>query len=153
MSIERNNPDGLFQPPDESSYVQVLTTTGQKQVFVSGTVSKNAAGKLMYAGDMVGQTRYVLELVEASLESERASMADVTRRRIFVRDIDDFIENGAIDVLGEFWPDGAECTSTLIEVSGLADQHHAGPAPDVDHADPDDHRFLVEIDVTAVIDD
>ena len=152
MSIERNNPEGLFEPPDESSYTQVLTTTGEKQVFVSGTVSKNAEGKLVYAGDMEAQTRYVLEVVEASLESEGATMADVTRRRIFVRDIDEFIENGGIDVLGEFWPQGKECTSTLVEVGGLADQHHDGPAEDVDHADPDDHRFLVEIDVTAVID-
>lgn len=152
MSIERNNPEGLFEPPDESSYTQVLTTTGEKQVFVSGTVSKNAEGKLMYAGDVEGQTRYVLESLEQSLESEGASMADVTRRRIFVRDIDAFIEDGGIDVLGEFWPQGEECTSTLVEVGGLADQHHDGPADGVDHADPDDHRFLVEIDVTAVVD-
>lgn len=153
MPIDRNDPTELFQPPDESAYTQVLTATGERQIFVSGTISKNAEGKLMYAGDMVEQTRYVLEVIETSLASEGADMSDVTRRRIFTRDIDEFIENGAIDVLGEFWPDGDECTSTLVEVSGLADQHHDGPAEGVDHADPDDERFLVEIDVTAVVDE
>lgn len=153
MPIDRTNPDGLFQPPDESAYTQVLTTAGDRQVFVSGTVSKNADGKLMYAGDMSEQTRYVLKSIETSLAVEGAEMSDVTRRRIFTRNIDEFIENGAIDVLGEFWPDGAECASTLVEVGGLADQHHDGPANGVDHADPDDERFLVEIDVTAVVDE
>lgn len=152
MPIERNNPEGLFEPPDESSYTQVLTTTGEKQIFVSGTVSKNADAKLMYAGDMVEQTRYVLQQVERSLESEGADMSDVTRRRIFVRDIDEFIDGEAINVLGEFWPEESECTSTLVEVGGLADQHHDGPAENVDHADPVDERFLVEIDVTAIVD-
>lgn len=151
MPIDRNNPEELFQPPAESAYAQVVTTTSDRQVFVSGTVPKNADGKLMYAGDMERQTRYVLEAVETTLASEGADMADVTRRRIFTRDIDEFIENGAIDVLGEFWPDGAECASTLVEVSGLADHHHDGPAAGVDHADPTDDRFLVEIDVTAVL--
>lgn len=153
MPIDRKNPDELFQPPDEGAYTQVMETAGERQVFVSGTVSKNAEGKLMYAGDMVEQTRYVLEAVETSLAASGATMSDVTRRRIFARDIDEFIEEGAIDVLGEFWPAGAECTSTLVEVSGLADQHHDGPADGVDHADPDDERFLVEIDVTAVLDE
>lgn len=153
MTTERISPEGVMDPPDESSYTQVVRTTGDVQVDVAGTTSKNERGELMYAGDLEGQTRHVLSTIETCLEAAGASMADVTRRRIFVRDIDDFIENGAIDVLGEFWPDGAECTSTLIEVTGLADQHHAGPAPDVDHADPDDHRFLVEIDVSAVVDD
>lgn len=151
MPIDRIDPDELFQPPDESAYTQVLATTGERQIFVSGTISKNAEGKLMYAGDMEAQTRYVLQCVETSLAAEGADMADVTRRRIYTRDIDEFIENGAIDVLGEFWSEGAECTSTLVEVSGLADQHHDGPADGVDHADPDDERFLVEIDVTAVV--
>lgn len=153
MTLERISPEGVFEPPAESSYTQLLTATGGTQVEVAGTTSKNDRGELMHAGDMEAQTRYVLSTIETCLEAAGATMADATRRRIFVRDIDDFIENGAIDVLGEFWPDGAECTSTLIEVTGLADQHHAGPAPGVEHADPDDHRFLVEIDVTAVVDD
>lgn len=75
-------------------------------------------------------------------------MADVARRRISVRDIDEFVEDRAIDVFGEFWPQNEECTSTRVEVGGLAD-HHDGPAEGVDHADSDAHRFLVEIDVTA----
>jgi enamine deaminase RidA (YjgF/YER057c/UK114 family) len=153
MPIERTNPEGVFQPPDESSYTQVLTATGDKHVCVSGTVPKNAESKLVHAGDMEAQTRYVLQVIEQSLAAEGADMGDVIRRRIFTRDIDEFIENGAIDVLGEFWPDGEECTSTLVEVGGLADQHHDGPAEGVDHADPTDERFLVEIDVTAVIEE
>lgn len=153
MTIERTNPDGVFEPPDESAYTQVLSATGDKQVFVSGTLPKNQDGELMYAGDVVEQTRYTLEVVERSLAAEGGDMSDVVRRRIFVRDIDEFIEDGAIDVLGEFWPQGAETTSTLVEVGGLADHHHDGPAVGVEHADPDDHRFLVEIDVTAVVEE
>ena len=153
MTIERIQSDDLYQGADESAYTRGLIAEG-KLVFLSGQTAKNPDGKLMYAGDMAGQTRYVLEEIERSLAAAGADMSDVVRRRIFARDTHRFIECGAIDHLREFWPDGAETTSTLVQVEGFSDHyHHDGPAEGVDHLDPTDSRILVEIDVTAVIDD
>lgn len=153
MTITRTNPADVTTPPEESSYAQVVTATGAKHVYVSGTVSKNPDGMLMYAGDMERQTRHTLRKVETSLEAVGADMSDVVRRRIFVRDVDWFIDSGAIEVLGEFWSGQEACASTLVEVDGLADQHHGGLAEGVDHADPEDLRYLIEIDVTAVVEE
>jgi enamine deaminase RidA (YjgF/YER057c/UK114 family) len=153
MTIERIQSDELYQGDDEAAYTRGLIAEG-KFVFLSGQTAKNPDGFLMYAGDVAGQTRYVLESIERSLEAADTDMANVVRRRIFARDTHKFIECGAIDHLREFWPEGAQTTSTLVQVGNFSDHyHHNGPAEGVDHLDPTDSRLHVEIDVTAVIPD
>jgi enamine deaminase RidA (YjgF/YER057c/UK114 family) len=58
-------------------------------VFVSGTTASDAAGITQYPGDAAAQADYILRKIEAALGQAGASLADVVRTRIFVRDIKD----------------------------------------------------------------
>jgi enamine deaminase RidA (YjgF/YER057c/UK114 family) len=58
-------------------------------VFVSGTTASDAAGTTQHRGDAAAQADYILRKIEAALGEAGASLADVVRTRIFVRDIKD----------------------------------------------------------------
>lgn len=60
------------------------------RVFVSGTTASDASGKVQHPGDPAGQTRYVIGKIEAALAEAGASLADVVRTRVFVRNIADW---------------------------------------------------------------
>lgn len=150
MPIDRTNPDEIFTPPDEAKYAQVLSTAGNTHVFVAGVLSKNAQGEMIGVDDMETQTRTVLSQIETCLAVEDATMADVVRRRVFTIDIDRFLAIQG-EVYDDYWTDDAVPGSTLVQVESLADAHHDGVAP----SEPTDvePRFLIEIDVTAVLDE
>jgi enamine deaminase RidA (YjgF/YER057c/UK114 family) len=59
-------------------------------VFVSGTTASDAMGQVQHPGDAAAQTLYILRKIEAALAEAGASLADVVRTRIFVRDIADW---------------------------------------------------------------
>ncbi len=60
------------------------------RVFVSGTTASDASGMVQHPGDPAGQTRYIIRKIEAALAEAGASLADVVRTRVFVRDIADW---------------------------------------------------------------
>ena len=59
-------------------------------VFVAGTTASDAAGQVQHPGDAAAQTSYILRKIEAALTEAGASLADVVRTRIFVRDLADW---------------------------------------------------------------
>ena len=59
-------------------------------IYVSGTTASDASGAVQHLGDPAGQTRYVLAKIEAALAQAGASLADVVRTRVFVRNIGDW---------------------------------------------------------------
>jgi enamine deaminase RidA (YjgF/YER057c/UK114 family) len=99
-------------------------------VFVAGTTSGSPEGAIGGA-DAALQTREIFVRLAAALEQAGASLADVVRTRIYLKNINDFDAVGRVH--GEFF--GAiRPATTAVEVSALA-------APDM----------LVEIDVDAII--
>jgi enamine deaminase RidA (YjgF/YER057c/UK114 family) len=60
------------------------------RVFVSGTTASDSSGAVQHPGDAGGQARYIIRKIEAALTEAGASLADVVRTRIFVRDIADW---------------------------------------------------------------
>lgn len=61
-----------------------------RTVYVAGTTAADATGAIQHAGDPAGQTRYILGKIEAALREAGASLSDVVRTRIFVREIGDW---------------------------------------------------------------
>jgi enamine deaminase RidA (YjgF/YER057c/UK114 family) len=59
-------------------------------VYVAGTTAADASGAVQSPNDAAGQTRYVLNKIAAALTEAGASLEDVVRTRIFVRNIDDW---------------------------------------------------------------
>jgi enamine deaminase RidA (YjgF/YER057c/UK114 family) len=82
---------------------------------------------------IAAQTRKALRRIETALQQAGGSLSDVVRTRIFVTDISQWHEVGAIhaEVFGEIGP-----VATMVEVSALIS------------AD-----LLVEIEVDAYVDD
>jgi enamine deaminase RidA (YjgF/YER057c/UK114 family) len=98
---------------------------------VTGTVALDENNALVGDNDAYAQTKFIIEKIEKVLQRAGASLSDVVRTRMFVRDISRWEEYGKAH--GEFFKDIRPCTS-MIEVKGLI-------APE----------YLIEIEATAVV--
>ena len=98
---------------------------------VSGTCAVDRDGAAMAAGDMYGQTKRILEIIQVAIEHLGGSMQDVVRTRMYVTDISRWEEAGKAH--GEVFSDIRPATS-MIEVSKLI-------APE----------YLIEIEATAIV--
>ncbi|HLF45141.1 MAG TPA: RidA family protein [Chitinophagaceae bacterium] len=98
---------------------------------VTGTVSVDENNNLVGDNDAYGQTRFILQKIDAVLQKAGASLKDVVRTRMFVTDISRWEEYGKAH--SEFFKDIRPCT-TMVEISKLI-------AP----------GYLIEIEATAVI--
>ena len=139
VEIKRINPPTLYESP---VYTQVTTVSaGMKLVVVAGQTGRalhsEGSNAEEYSDpcphpDMRGQYIVTMENVGKALAAGGATWDDVIRIRKFTTDMDAFLE--ASHDMPVYWSPDKPPTSTLIEVSGLADP-----------------CFLVEIDVTAVV--
>jgi enamine deaminase RidA (YjgF/YER057c/UK114 family) len=98
---------------------------------VSGTCAVDANGHPVAIGDMYGQAKRILEIIQTAIEHVGGSMQDVVRTRMFVTDISRWEEAGRAhgEVFGAIRP-----VTTMVEVSRLI-------APE----------YLIEIEATAIV--
>ncbi|MBM3486090.1 MAG: RidA family protein [Alphaproteobacteria bacterium] len=97
----------------------------------SGMVSRDAAGNLVGAGDMVAQVKQVFANLDDVFKAAGTDASRVVKYTIFVTDIDAFQKaRGAVD---HFF--AAKPASTLLQISQLADP-----------------RFLVEVEAIVALD-
>ena len=71
-------------------------------LYVSGTLALDRDGKLVGAGDVKAQTRFVLESIKAVLEAAGGSMKDVAFNHIFLKDLKDYAAMN--EVYREYFP-------------------------------------------------
>ena len=90
-------------------------------VWVSGTTATDENGNVVGVGDAAAQTRYVLQKIDRALKDAGASLRDVVRTRMFVRDIGQWEAIGRIH--GEYFSD-IRPAATMVEVSKLIDADH-----------------------------
>lgn len=128
--LDRTNPDGMYDPPNDL-YTQVISTSGERQVHVAGTVARDESGGVV-GDDVASQTELTLENIQTSLAAAGANPADVVRIAIYALDCQAFLEEGYPAVTAFFGQ--TKPVSSLIGVDHLAD--------------PD---YLVEIEATAVV--
>ncbi len=132
MTIERINPDGMYQP-NRNIYTQVVKATGTRHIHVAGTVpfdkDKNVVGK----GDMKTQVLKVLDNIRISLAAGGAKPSDVVRINVFATDVEAYVTVGSPEVIAFFGD--TKPASTTVEVPRLV------------HPD-----WLVEIEATAILD-
>ena len=81
-------------------------------IFVSGQVPVDPATCEMVTGDIATETRQVLNNVKGVLEGCGASMADVVRCGVFLKDGNDFAAMNAVYI--EFFGDAKPARTTVV---------------------------------------
>ena len=118
MSARNNIPSGA---PWESVVGYSRAVRIGSHVWVSGTTATDENGNVVGVGDAAAQTRYVLQKIERALKDAGASLHDVVRTRMFVRDIGQWEAIGRVH--GEYFSD-IRPAATMVEVSKLIDADH-----------------------------
>lgn len=100
---------------------------------VSGTVATDSSGEVVGENDVYLQTKFILMRIENVLGQLNAALSNVVRTRIFVTDISkwELVGKAHGEVFGEIKP-----VTSMVEVSRLIDD-----------------KYLVEIEVTAILSD
>ena len=133
VQINRIRPDFLHNKPH---FTNLVTWSGGKTVHLSGLVASTADGDLVGAGDLAAQIGYIYDTIRRSLELAGATPADVVRQRIFIVGLQLDHRPVIMKAMTDFYGDGGSAASTCVGVEALL----------VEGA-------LVEIDVTAVVDE
>jgi enamine deaminase RidA (YjgF/YER057c/UK114 family) len=86
--------------------------------WIAGTTDAGVDGCSLHPGDIAGQARATLDIIERTLADGGFSLADVVRTRMFVTDISRSGEVLAVhgEVFGSIQP-----AATMVEVSALID--------------------------------
>jgi enamine deaminase RidA (YjgF/YER057c/UK114 family) len=135
MTVERLNPATL---PEPQGFMHVSIATGTRMVFLAGQVGLAVDGSLVGEGDLAAQTAQALRNVHTGLEAAGATFDDIAKVTLYIVDwTDDKMEQlmaGLTTAASEL---GAApvASSTLVSVPRLFRA-----------------EYLIEIDVTAVID-
>jgi enamine deaminase RidA (YjgF/YER057c/UK114 family) len=135
MAITLVNPPGL---PTTDVYHQVSVATGSRTVFFAGQVAVDAAGEKVGVGDLAAQVERAYLNVGVALAEVGATFADVAKLTVYVVD-------WTLDKMPAFL-DGVARATAQLGVTPAAPGSMIGVAV---LFDPD---FLVELEVTAVLD-
>ncbi len=121
----------VHEPPGGGNYSQAFETTGGRTIYVAGMTSRDKDGAVVGDGDIRVQTKQVLENMKSVLEAAGASMADVVKLTVFMKDLS---QSGPVREIRQQYFSRPFPASTLVEISRLADE-----------------RFLIEIEAIAVV--
>lgn len=101
-----------------------------EKIFISGTTAVRN-GEVISEGDVAGQAREAMRIIEESLGKLGGTLGDVVRTRMYVTDITHSREIGKVHA--EFFK-GINPAATMVEVSRLINE-----------------KILIEIEVDAIL--
>jgi 2-iminobutanoate/2-iminopropanoate deaminase len=122
----------VHEPPGGGTYSQGFVATGGRTVYVAGMTARDKNGEVVGVGDLRVQTTQVLENMKAVLAAAGATMGDVVKLTVFMRDLS---QSAIVREIRQQYFTKPYPASTLVEISRLADE-----------------RFLIEIEAVAVVD-
>jgi 2-iminobutanoate/2-iminopropanoate deaminase len=102
--------------PEPISHYTDAVVAG-KTVYVSGQGAFDAKGTLVGAGDVVAQTRQVLDNIKIALAAAGGTLDDVTKVTVYLKNVDD--RPKVNEVRKEYFKDNKPA-STLLEISRFA---------------------------------
>jgi reactive intermediate/imine deaminase len=112
-------------------YTHVVEVDPGRTLYLSGQIAVNQEGKVVGAGDVGAQTRQVFENIKAALASADATLDDIVKITVFMKDVSQL---NAFRAVRDTYLTGNPPASSLVEISQLV-------LPDL----------LIEIDAIAVV--
>jgi enamine deaminase RidA (YjgF/YER057c/UK114 family) len=103
-----------------NGFSHTARTTGRTTIHVAGQVAYDASGAVVGEGDLAAQTRQVYRNIALALEAEGASMADLVKTVLFVRDLDPDKARTIREARAAFLHEDAWPASTMVGVASLA---------------------------------
>lgn len=99
----------------------VIVPSGARLLFPGGFTSRDRDGNVVAPYDMVGQTRTILENMKDYLAEQGATLDDVVKLTVYVKDLTDWDAHHA--VRREYWPVDPPA-SCLVQVARMVDERH-----------------------------
>ncbi len=115
MTKRSINPEGMAAPVGPYAHV-VTAPPGGRLVYCAGAVALGPDGEVVAQGDIVGQTRQVMENLRLALEAAGATFDDVIKVTNYVVDVNDWRK--VLPVRAEYLKEPYPA-STFVEVSAL----------------------------------
>jgi reactive intermediate/imine deaminase len=109
------DPEGMAAPVGPYAHV-VTVPPGGRLVFCAGAVALGPDGEVVAEGDIVGQTRQVMENLRLALDAAGATFDDVIKVTNYVVDVNDWRK--VLPVRAEYLKEPYPA-STFVEVSAL----------------------------------
>ena len=131
MRATRSNPETVAAPIGTYSQAVRVETGDAVWISISGQIAIDREGNLVGRGDMRAQTRQVFENLNAILEANGATFADVVKIGTYLTTLDDLA--GMREVRGEYLT-AEPPASTAVQVVALV-------VPDA----------MIEVDLVAVV--
>jgi len=128
--VRHINPPTLSTP---RGYTHVVEATGGRTLYVSGQVAVDREGNLVGAGDVTAQARQVFENLKAALAAADASLDDIVKITVFMKDVSQL---QAFRAVRDVYFPGEKPASSLVQISQLV-------APEL----------LLEVEAIAVVGD
>jgi enamine deaminase RidA (YjgF/YER057c/UK114 family) len=116
--------------PYEKDFGYAQAVLIDKTLYVSGSVSVDAQGRLVAAGDMAGQMRAAYTNIRRTLAANNSGFDQVVKETIYTTDMDALLK--AADLRFEYYDKERLPTTSWVQVQRLVDP-----------------GFLVEIEVIA----
>lgn len=110
--------DKLYAPPRGGTFSSAIEAPAGRTIYVSGLTSRNKEGEVVGKGDIKVQTDTVLMNMQTILEEAGATMDDIVKLTVFIRDMElfDLIHDVRRPYFTQPYP-----ASSMVEVSMLAD--------------------------------
>lgn len=125
------NPEGVSKPDPAATYSQVVRVGNL--IFTSGQTARDASGEVVGKGDVHAQAKQVFENIKTVLESQGATMDDVVKRNLYLKNIEQLPE--VYKVMAQYFRNASTYPAcACIQAKELAD--------------PD---YLLEIEVVATV--
>jgi len=116
MPAEFINPSTIAAP---MGYTHVVSTRGQRTIYISGQVAMDRSGNLVGAGDLRAQATQVFENLKNALAAADASFSDVVKLTMFLVNYKPELRIIVREVRGQYIG-GNPPASTLVGVQALA---------------------------------
>ena len=115
---QKINPDGMIKPPAPYSTI-IKASAVEEMIFLSGVSANGPEGGIVGKGDILAQTKQIVENIKKELAAVGASEKNIvmTTTYVLADAMDDFLMTGAANALFDGLDNPAD---TLIGVASLA---------------------------------